>query len=418
MSLAPMPTRTLRNASVEDLIHTLEHQHRQKVDRVIPVSSLRMWNGQLMVEGMDDIAVPPVEEQITESGVTAAQPGYTVDVNGLYLPTAVADGQLAGLFKIPVAYFRRLREEHVDLLDANVNQWAPRGVRTESGKYDTDKRVLARMLWGDDGTGEHVGILRALLSDRYGARDNLDTAMAVLDGMQAAGLDGTNISKCDLSDNRFYMFVEAPDVHAYAHEMLKGYKNPIETNYGTTGPHAAVKDIVHAGFAVTNSETGGGALAITPRIIVRICRNGLQITKEAMRKVHLGTKLDEGNINWSSRTRDAANALVREQVTDAVRAFLSQDFLEHQIGKLERDSGVEITNVTETIENVGIKLSYSQGERNGILAHFIKGGQLTSGGVMQAVTSYAQLIDSPDRSWDVEASAVEAMHVAAQLQRA
>lgn len=412
MSLAPMPTRTLRHANVEDLIRTLEHQHRQKVDRVVSVrSGIRLLNGNVEVAGMDDISVPPVEEDITEYGVTPGQPGYTVDVNGAYLPTAVADGQLAQLFKIPVQYLRRLREENIDLLDANVNMWAPRGVRLESGTYDPDKKVLLRLLWGDDGTDTTVGVCRAILSDRYGARDNLDTAMAVLDGMTAAGLGAQHIIGADLSDNRFYLYVAAPEVNALAPVLLDGYS-----------PYRRMSTIdlprVHCGFAVTNSETGGGALAITPRIVVEWCKNGMQIPKEALRKVHLGTKLDEGNVLWSARTRDAANELTRSQVIDAVHSFLSPEFLNHQIEVLQRDCTTEIDpqHVTDTIENVGAKLQYTKSERNGILAHFIKGGQLTSGGVLHAVTSYSQQIESPDRSWDVESSAVEAMHLAARLQ--
>lgn len=412
MSLAQLPTRTLRHATAVDLIRVLEDQHRQKVDRVVPVSSLRIFNGQLEVAGMDDISVPPVEEDISEHGVTPGQPGYNVDVNGAYQLTHVFDGQLANLFKIPVAYMRRLREENLPLFDANANLWAPHGQRLDTGRFDSSKKVLLRLLWGSDPSNpDTVGVARALLSDRYGARDNLDTALAVLDGMRAAGLTADHIIGADLSDNRFYLYVAAPEVNALAPVLLDGY-SPYHRKSAIDLPR------VHTGFAVTNSETGGGALAITPRMIVEWCGNGMQITKEALRKVHLGTKLDEGNVVWSAHTRETANELTRSQVVDAVHSFLSPEFLNHQIDVLQRDCTTEIDNVTDTIENVGAKLQYTKTERNGILAHFVKGGQITSGGVLHAVTSYAQQIDSPDRSWDVEASAVEAMHIAARLQTA
>jgi hypothetical protein len=50
-----------------------------------------------------------------------------------------------------------------------------------------------------------------------------------------------------------------------------------------------------------------------------------------------------------------------------------------------------------------------------ILAHFIRGGQLTAGGVMQAVTSVAQTLDDGDTAHDLEAQALRAMDLAAQI---
>jgi hypothetical protein len=40
------------------------------------------------------------------------------------------------------------------------------------------------------------------------------------------------------------------------------------------------------------------------------------------------------------------------------------------------------------------------------------GGQLTSGGVMNAVTSYSQTLSNPDAAHDLNTRAVEAMELA------
>ena len=89
-TLPPVPARTLRNAELSDLITLLQAQHRQKVDVVVPVSNVRLNNGSLEVAGLEPI--------ISEAGVT--------EISGLYRPTAKVDGDLAGLFDIPVKYVR------------------------------------------------------------------------------------------------------------------------------------------------------------------------------------------------------------------------------------------------------------------------------------------------------------------------
>jgi hypothetical protein len=48
-----------------------------------------------------------------------------------------------------------------------------------------------------------------------------------------------------------------------------------------------------------------------------------------------------------------------------------------------------------------------------LLAHFIEGGQLSSAGVFNAVTSTAQVIEDPDRAAQIEASAFAALAIAA-----
>ena len=68
-----------------------------------------------------------------------------------------------------------------------------------------------------------------------------------------------------------------------------------------------------------------------------------------------------------------------------------------------------------TITVVAKRLSYTQSEQAGILAHFIRGGQVTSGGVLQAVTSYAQEIADVDRANEFAATGVDAMLVAAAV---
>lgn len=392
---AQLPARSLRGAGIEALVNLLQQQHRQKYDLVVPASALRMLYGSLIVGGQEPV--------IDEAGVT--------DVNGAYRPTPTVDAQLGELFKIPVRYLRRLREEHVGLYDENVNEWAYR-----ESELDSPRRVLVRMLYGQD--PDHAGtngIVRAVLSDRYGVRDNLDTVLSVLDGMREAGLGAQHIHGADLSDDRLYLRVHAPELAVNAHGLSQGYRSPF------TGQSAAEMPVVYAGIVVENSETGGGALKVTPEITQKVCMNGMKINTAALRRIHLGTKLDEGQIVWSAATRDAANELTKQQVKDAVASFMTVEFVESTVAELERVAGVEVEDPTKTIEVVAKKMSYSDAEARGILSHFMAsveptpehGLRYTAGHVMHAVTSWSQQIDDVDRANEVGGSGVEAMLVAA-----
>jgi len=383
-TLPPVPARSLRHANLADLITLLQQQHRQKIDIVVPVSSLHLHDGSLEIAGIDPL--------VTEGGVT--------DLSGLYRPTSTVDADLATLLGIPLRYVRRMRDEHVGLLDTNVNEWASRATN----------QVLVRLFYGSDPDHpETSGIARAIRSDRYGLKDHLDTVLAVLDGMRDAGLTADNISSASLSDDHLYLFVEAPEIAAMAPKLLNGYRSPWTTDDGTTLP------VVHAGFVVKNSETGGGALSVTPRIVVQICTNGLTMTKDAIRQIHVGQRLAEGQVDWAADTIAKSNELIHLQMRDAVSSFLTEDFLAAKIAELEETSDTPIKDVQNTIQVVAKQLAYTEDEAAGILGHFIKGGQLSAGGVMQAVTSFSQTIEDVDRQNAIEASGVEAMLAAARV---
>jgi hypothetical protein len=379
--LTPLPEQTGRNISLPELMNRLNDAESRKLDIVVPTSTIRLVEGQLVIDGQEVV--------LEDDGVT--------DPNGAYTTAHIVDQNLADLFRIPVAYIRRMRAEKVGLLDINVNTWAA----------DADGTSLLRILRGTDinhpGT---VGIVRAILSSKYGFRDNLDTVLSFLQGLRAAGLDGNNITGIDLSPERLYISVNVPEIAVEARELVKGYRFG-----GRTGEDMP---LMNAGLVFTNSEVGRGAFQILPKAVLQICSNGMTRAVDGFRKVHLGGRLQEGTVSWSTETVDAANAFVQAQVKDAVASFLSEGYLENLRDDLLRDAGVEIADVVKTIEVVAKKMQYSAEEQNAILADFISGGQVTSGGVLNAVTSVAQRIEDPDRAFEFNNTAIDAMKVAAQ----
>lgn len=393
------PAQYGRNLEVAQLHRMVSDISAASVDLNIPASRLAFHDGQLELANVDPV--------LTDTGVA--------DLNGRFSLTGTAVGHLGGLADIPPRYLRTCQATNVPLFDENLNSWMAHGKLSE-------KNVLVRILTGLDAESpDIIGQARAFLSDRFdGSKDNLPLLLAVLDGIRQAGIAADQLDiKGDLTEDRMYMIVRAPEITGYAHELLKGYVSPYGNGRGTAhgGLDAENLPIIEAGLLIQNSETGGAALKITPRVVVRACANGLQQTVDSMRQVHLGAKLNEGQVEWSRDTRRAANELARSQATDAVKSFLNVSYVEKVIERMTEDAITPIKEVKKTIELVAKDQNYTEAEADSILNFFIDGGQRTAGGVMQAITAAVQQIEDPQRAYDIEATAVDAMKVAARVAR-
>lgn len=384
-----LPELEARGYDVQQILGVLNDQQAHKIDLVVPLPKISFLGGNLVIEGR--------EPELTEDGF--------FDVNGFYRPIGSVHSQISSILDIPKKYLDKLVTEDINLLDHNLNELVKLAVAKRP-----DQKQLVRLLWGEDPNFPgSAGVFRALLSDRYAIYDNLDTLLAVLDGLRSAGLGIEHIKSIDLSHNRLYLSVRATEINALAPELLKGYRSPFSGASGTENP------VVDAGVEFSNSEVGGGAFQIRPVIWVQVCSNGLVQKRDALRKVHLGGRLEEGTINWSAQTRDAANKLVREQVKDATESFLTPEYVQAAVDRMTEEAGVELAKPDEVIKQVSRELVYTQAEQDTILSHFIKGGQITSGGLLQAVSSAAQTITDVDRAHEFLGTAVDAMKVAARI---
>lgn len=453
----------IRNAGFPEMLQVLQEQQARKIDVVVPAAKLAFVEGQLQLTGLEQI--------VEDDGVT--------DPNGLYLPTSKFDDSVAERLDIAPAYLRRLREgkivgtgkkaklspSRLDLYDANVNgllhgrkekrreltltevnagevgvgEFSRYKVLREAVPADT-RSFLVRLFRGD---ASSTGIARALLSNRYARLDNLDGLMAMLQGIQEAGIDPETLKiSGDLTETRMYVHVAAPEIMALAPKLLEGYRSPFDTGVegakrqttGLTfeqrvelgrqfrerghgdGTHNIYQPgdepIVHAGFKLTNSEVGNGRWQIQRVITILKCSNGLTLQAEGMARAHLGSTLEDGNLEWSADTQSKELALVTAQTRDVVKNALSQEALETAVAKLEEnaDAPVEDTQV----EVLTKRLKFTEEQQAGILRHFLMGGQGTAAGVANAITSFSQTLD-PDAQFDLDNKAVQAMEMAASL---
>jgi hypothetical protein len=312
--------------------------------------------------------------------------------DGSYVPTDVCDQGIADKLGIPGAYLRKLREQKPELYDANVNGWLA----------GDERKFLLRCLRGEDGGGA----ARAFLSDGYKIIDNLDVLLAALDGVRGSGFP-VRIDGCDLTERRMYVRIVCEEVRVLAPVLLAGYRSPF------TGAAGADSPVVFAGFVLTNSETGCGAFTLTPRLVVQVCRNGMTITRDAMRAVHLGERHEEGRVTWSGNTLDKTLALITAKTTDAVATFLDPAYVQRAVRAMERYAGHPVADPQEAIEVVSARLRFTDDQQRDILTHFIRGGDLTAGGVMHAVTSVAQTLDDADTAHEMETLALRVLEAAA-----
>jgi hypothetical protein len=264
----------------------------------------------------------------------------------------------------------------MSILDVNVNYWLDR----------LDRNVFIRA-YADPVAGR--GLARAMLSDRFRVIDNYDVALAVWEQIQPAnsGLD-VRLIHADLTDTSMYLYFEVPTVAVPGGEFVRRYRDPRSGNTGLDFP------LVSAGFVVRNGELGDGAATVTPRLKVQVCSNGMTRTVDATRKIHLGSKMETGVIDWSNETAERNLELITSQVKDAVRTFCTTDYVQRVVDDMNERGGQPLANPEKAIAQVAKSLSWSEDRRAAVMASFIAAGSVTVGGVVQAVTNVA--LDEPD----------------------
>lgn len=396
-----------RNATAQDLVKILQDQKAHKLDVVVPALNMQSQGGILAVKGAE----------ISVDGVTS--------LNGKYRPTEIFDEGISAKLGIPRQYLRKMREERTDLYDKNVNGWL-RGQMID-GKVihePDDRSFLLRLFRGEDG-GE--GVARAFLSDRYGiTMDNLDILTAVMKGITDAGQQPL-VRVTDLSERSMRVRFEFPSVNTTT-SLLHGYKSPFgedgvqragafDSLRQQYGAHHIFSDdtapIAFLGFDLRNSETGGGAYSLAPVIVMVKCTNGWVITKEGIRKVHLGARLEQGHVRASAQTARKAGELVASETQDAVGQWLTDGYLDGLVRGLEAKGAVTLAKPSETVPAIVQGLGFSEDEAKGVLDMFIMSGQATAGGLAQAVSAFAQTVEDVDRAYEIELATVPALDAAA-----
>jgi hypothetical protein len=400
-------TLAARATDLANLRAVLEDQRARAIDLVMTPGHYAADGGSIVITG--------AEQVLEENGIT--------DPNGRYAPTRVAIDGLAEKLGIHASYLRRIAADRPDLFDLNVNgllHGTPGPQGPDGAPYPPlAAKLMLRLLRGDQ---SGTGVLRAVLSNSYQRIDNLDVLVAALGGVRDAGVAG-RVTRCDLTETRMVVVIEAPEIRAQAPGLLAGYRDPFGrggverirqlAQREGLGYEPGTEPVMHAGIKISNSETGDGRFTVSPHLTVQICRNGYTVKMDALGATHLGGKLEEGLVRWSAATQRKALELVASKSQDAVGQFLSGEYLERKVAEWAEQAGTPVKAPAETITAMVRASAIPNAYADEILNCFIAGGQLTAGGVMHAVTAAAQTVQDGDLADLMEQESVGALAYAA-----
>ena len=93
--------------------------------------------------------------------------------------------------------------------------------------------------------------------------------------------------------------------------------------------------------------------------------------------------------------------------------FVNVDYMRRVLDGMAEAASVKIARPDEVVRSVTKRLAFSQEAQDQVFSMFIEGGQITAGGVMQAVTAAAQTVGSADESAEMESQAFRALELAA-----
>jgi len=334
--------------SLQELAIELDRQNSAKKDLLVDTPALSMTGGCMMTVGDYDYS---------EFGINDT-----------------AHRQIGTHLGIPSKYYDKMRTEDPDLLAINVNSWF----------HSQPSRQMVRTL---DGT------VRAFLSERYRRIDNFEVAQAVLPII--GNMFGAAIKSCELTERKMYIKV--------VDERIQD--------------EVRVNDIVQAGVVISNSEIGYGCVNVSPLIYRLACSNGMIVQDAAMRKYHVGRTNEQNGENFEiyrSETIEADDRAFLMKLEDTVRAAVDEAQFRKTVDRLRETTETKIApaSVPQVVELMSTEFTISQDESKGVLGHLISGGDLSLYGLANAVTRFAQDVESYDRSTELEAIGYRVINIA------
>lgn len=282
--------------------------------------------------------------------------------NGDFSVSELCHNQIAERLEIPARYYQRMRIEAAALLTANVNHWFSANPETR----------LIRTL---------DGRVRAFLSDRYRPLDNFDLSEAVLPKINEMRCE---IKSAELTETRLYLKAVAPHVQ-------------MEVKVG---------DIVQAGLVVSNSEVGCGSVRIEPLVYRLVCRNGMIVADQGIRKFHLGKigeEFEGAKEFFKDETLQANDKAFWLSVRDVVEGALNLSGFRRTVQKLREAADRKMEgNPAKSVEVLSGRFAFTDTEKDSVLRHLIEGRDLSQYGLSNAVARASQEMPDYDRATEFE----------------
>lgn len=293
--------------------------------------------------------------------------------------------QLADKCGIPRKYYEAmLAAGMVELTAENVNAWLSK---------QGDRR-LVRIA---------DGRIRAVLSDRYRVLDNYDLAFLT---MERAKQHNAQVQRCDLTETRMYVKLVVPGYAEYLNEQGKAQP---QSGHVKLSDLNLDKDPHVPGLIISNSEVGDGAFRVEPFVFRLVCSNGL-IGESSLYKVHLGQRMEIGELVFRDDTRKALDEALWKQVRDIIDGTFNGEILHQFMNKLRTANTIEIRKPQEVIDATAKNLGLSEERKLDLLRYFAKEGD-TVFGLINGITRLAQDVEDYDEQIRMERYAGEVLEL-------
>lgn len=317
-----------------------------------------------------DFIVPTQELHVTAEAnpVLVMQNRGATEVFGI---NENAHRQIASRLGIPFKYYERMKSDYPQLLAENVNGWFAK---------EPEQRMLRTM----------GGTARAFLSNKYRRIDNLELMQAVYPVLQ--DMQGVKVMSCEVTDSHLYLQVVSDRVQM---EVAKG-------------------DIVQAGFIISNSEVGHGAVSVQPLVYRLVCTNGMIAKENAHKRYHTGKQIEmEDDYElFSDNTKILDDMAYFAKVQEIVRFAVDETKFNQNVIAMQKALGVAVSPmaITPVVEELGKTFALSKGEQEMVVQNFLLGDNYDGGhiqhfnqfGLSNAVTKTANTVDSYERAVELE----------------
>lgn len=300
------------------------------------------------------------------AGDAGGAPFLHVPDEGEFEMTRNAERQLAQRISYPIKLWDRFKADYPQLLTKDVNTIL---------RQEPERRMVRAFDYGDDKTA------RAVLSDRYRRLDNEEILEAILPVVME--IPDAEVVSADVTDTKLYLKVTTPRVRG----------------------EVAVGDVVQAGFILQNSEVGAASLSVRPFIYRLVCLNGM-VAGTATRHYHVGRTIESEEDSFqvfSSETQKADDHALFLKLRDVTKAAVNETTFNAILAAMQESAvTTPMADPVMGVERLAKKLDLSDGEKGGVMAHLISGGDLTKYGALNAVTRTAEDSSSYDRATELE----------------
>ena len=349
--------------TIQEMAQEIRRQGDVKADYLVDTRCLRMetWGGQ------------PLLRLLGDSDVDLVEP---LDIR------TTAHRQMSTYLGIPIKYYDKMLEHDPELLAVNVNRWLQR--------LPPAQRLLRTL----------DGHARAFLSNRYRRLDNLDIARVTVPVV--GEMPGIQYESCQLTDDFMYLKAVNPQLRD---EVRPG-------------------DVVQAGVAITNSETGLGAVSVYPLIFRLVCTNGMTAadnTGISMRRTHAGPRIIERRrfavCGAEGLTDDDSDFICGLQ--NAVREAMNEARFAQLLTRMRDSAQLQLNTdaLPAVVRQTAVSFSMTETEGEAVLQHLQTDGDYTLYGLANAVTRYSQDVVSYDRASRLEAIGYSVMTMSPELFR-